>query len=292
MSAQKESSLKSEIPILGIIAGGGSLPQRLAQACEGFGLETFMVAFDGHTDTGILEGRAHMVGRLGAVGQIIKTLRAHNIRDLVLIGSIKRPHFSELRPDLFTAGFMLRHGMKALGDNDILSTIRDELEKEGFTLHGVHEFVDDLLTQEGALGKYKPGKADWVDIERGLDISQRIGSLDVGQSVIVQGGIVLGVEAAEGTDELIQRCALLKRKGPGGVLVKTCKPQQDRDFDLPTIGPDTIENAAAAGLAGIAVHAGHSLLVDPQKVAEIADRNKMFVIGLDVENHGPGQGSS
>ncbi len=285
MSAQKKSSLAHDIKTLGIIAGGGVLPERLAQACESLGIEPFIVAFEGHTDMNVVRGRPHMIGRMSGAGSIIKTLRAHDIKDLVLIGAMRRPHFSELRPDLFTAGFIMRLGMRALGDSDMLSAIRKDLERHGFTLHGVHEFVSDLLMPEGVIGKYKPGKADWIDIERGLDISQRIGSLDVGQSVIVQGGLVLGVEAAEGTDELIRRCAALKRKGPGGVLVKTCKPQQDRSFDLPTVGPDTVKNAAEAGLAGIAVHAGDSLLIDPQKVAEIADQNKMFVVGLDVDKH-------
>ncbi|GJL84843.1 MAG: hypothetical protein DHS20C02_06180 [Micavibrio sp.] len=285
MPAQEKSSLNQEIPILGIVAGGGVLPERLAQACESLGVEPFIVAFEGHTDMNVVQGRAHMIGRMSGAGSIIKTLRAHNIKDLVLIGAMRRPHFSELRPDLFTAGFIMRLGMRALGDSDMLSAIRADLEKHGFTLHGVHEFINDLLMQEGVLGRHKPTKADWVDIERGMEVSQKIGALDVGQSVIVQGGVVLGVEAVEGTDELIRRCGALKRKAPGGVLVKTCKPQQDRDFDLPTIGPDTINNVAKAGLAGIAIHAGDSLLIDPQKVAEIADRNKMFVIGVDVGKH-------
>lgn len=283
MPAQKnESGLKSQIPVLGIMAGGGALPGRLAQACESLGIKPFIVAFEGQTDMSILPGRAHMVGRMEKAGKFIKTLKAHNVKDLVLIGGIRRPHLSELRPDLFTAGFLMRLGLRALGDSDMLSAIRAELEKQGFRLHGVHEFVQDLLMQEGTVGKHKPGKADWVDIERGIEVSQHIGKLDIGQSVIVQGGIVLGVEAAEGTDELIRRCGFLKRKGPGGVLVKTCKPQQDRNLDLPTIGPDTVLNASLAGLAGIAIQAGDSLLIDPQKVAEIADRNNMFVIGINI----------
>ena len=293
MSAQKESSLKPGISVLGIVAGGGTLPQRLIEACDAQGIKTFIVAFEGHTDFSILEGRPHIITRLGAPpGRIIKTLKAHQAMDLVLIGSLSRPHISELRPDLYTARLLWRLSLRAFGDSDFLSLIRAELEREGFRLHGVHKFVHDLLVQEGPVGEYTPSKADLIDIERGMEISQKIGALDVGQSVIVQAGIVLGVEAVEGTDELIRRCASLKRKGPvegrGGVLVKTCKPQQDRDFDLPTIGPDTVKNAAEAGLAGIAVHAGDSLLVDAQKVAETADRHKMFVIGLDVAKHRTG----
>jgi hypothetical protein len=112
-----------------------------------------------------------------------------------------------------------------------------------------------------------------------------MGSLDIGQAVIVQEGIVLGVEAVEGTDELINRCAGLKRQGRGGVLVKTSKPRQDENFDLPTIGPNTVSLCAEAGLAGIAVQAHYSLLIDPQEIADIANKRGMFVMGIDLARH-------
>ncbi len=285
MSASKEERLEkrpeSSMKTLGIIAGGGALPEKLVHACDKKGIVPFIVAFENQTDPGIVQGHNYMWTRLGAAGQVISTLKAHDIHDLVLIGSIRRPSLAEILPDLKTAEFFAKVGLKALGDNDFLGIMRKELEKEGFKIHGIHKFAEDLLAGEGVIGKYKPKKGDRADIERGIEISQKIGVLDVGQSVVVQEGIVLGVEAAEGTDQLIRRCTHLKRKGRGGVLVKTCKPQQDRDFDLPAIGPDTVRNAAEAGLAGIAVHAGFTLLIDPQGVAEIADQNKMFVVGVD-----------
>ena len=171
--------------------------------------------------------------------------------------------------------------MKAIGDNNLLSAVRRLLEDEGFQIHGIHKFADELLAPDGLAGKIKPKKEDWADIERGLEVSQNLGALDVGQSVIVQEGIVLAVEAAEGTDEMIRRAKYLKRKGRGGVLVKTCKPQQDRD--LPTIGPETVRLAIESGLSGIVVHAGHSLIIDPEEVEAIADKHKLFVIGVHPE---------
>ena len=266
---------------LGVIAGSGRLPETLLHACDSKGIEPFVVGFEGQTDPSLVQGRNHMWTRLGAAGQVIQTLKAHDIHDLVLIGSMRRPTLGELRPDLKTVEFFARLSVRAIGDNNLLGILRNILEEEGFTLHGIHRFADDLLTPSGVIGHYKPKKDDWIDIKRGLEVSQILGAQDIGQSVIVQEGMVLGVEAAEGTDELIQRCKHLRRKGRGGVLVKTCKPQQDRDLDLPTIGPETVQQAASCGLAGIAVQAGQSLLIDSQKVAEIADQHKIFVIGID-----------
>ena len=211
----------------------------------------------------------------------MKTLKSHGIFDLVMIGSIRRPSFAELVPDFKTIEFFTKIGIKAIGDNDFLTALRKFLEAEGFRLHGIHKFADDLLAAEGVIGKYQPAQEDWVDINHGLEISSQLGAYDIGQAVVVQEGFVLGVEAVEGTDELIRRCKPLKRKGRGGVLVKTCKPQQDKDLDLPTIGPQTVKLAAEAGLAGIAVYAGETLVIDPEEVAEIADRHKMFVVGLN-----------
>ncbi len=270
-----------EIDQLGILAGGGGLPFRLVDACEEKGIQPFIVAFEGQADPSLTAGHQHMWARMGAAGKVMNTLKSHNIRDIVLIGSIRRPTLAELTPDLKATEFFARIGWKALGDNDLLGALRKTLEEEGFRVHGVHKFAEDLLMDEGPIGKYRPKKGDWVDIERAVEVSIVLGTLDIGQSVIVQEGIVLGVEAIEGTDELMKRCKGLKRKGRGGVLVKTCKPQQDRDLDLPTIGPETVRNAVALGLSGIALHAGESLVIDSEDVVKLADKHKMFVIGID-----------
>lgn len=288
-SSQKTrlSASTPDIDRLGVIAGGGSLPEKLIHACDKRNIMPFVVGFEGQTDHRIVEGRNHMWTRLGAAGQILNTLKAHHIRDLVLVGSIRRPSLAELKPDFKAAEFFARIGLKAMGDNDFLSVLRKVLEEEGFRIHGIHDFAEDLLAPAGNIGRIKPKKADWPDIWRGIEASQDLGHLDIGQSVIVQEGMVLGVEAAEGTDELIRRCRHLQRKGRKAVLVKTCKPQQDRRLDLPTIGPQTVHMAAENNLGGIIIHAGHTLLLDPQKVADLADRHKIFVTGLDPDEAPP-----
>jgi DUF1009 family protein len=293
MLAAEESRLISAtgegITRLGIIAGGGSLPERLVRVCDEKNIEIFLIGFEGQTDPALLQGRNHMVTRIGCSGKIINTLKAHHFRDLVWIGALRRPSLKELRPDLRTARFFARVGLRALGDDGLLKAARDEFEKEGFVLHGIQEFAADLVVDAGRVGTLEPKDTDWVDINRGLEVSQALGALDVGQSVVVQQGIVLGVEGAEGTDELIRRCAGYRRRPHelGGILVKTCKPGQDIAFDLPTIGPRTVRNCAEAGLHGIVFHAGKTLLPDAQEVAELADKYKIFVIGLDpARKHG------
>jgi DUF1009 family protein len=286
MPASEESRLRPapyDIERLGIIAGGGKLPLRLIIACEQAGIDVFVVAFEGQTDPAILKGRNHIVTRLGAAGRVINTLKAHEVRDIVMIGSIRRPTLSELRPDMKALGMIARQGMKGLGDDGLLRALKKEFESVGFRFHGVQRFVTDLLADPGILGRHKPNKDAEADIRRAIRVVRALGRLDVGQAAIVQEGIVLGVEGAEGTDELIRRCAAYKRKGQGAVLVKLCKPQQDTDLDLPTVGPDTVNLCAHAGMAGIAVEAGKTLILDPQDVVTLADRNGLFIAALTPE---------
>ncbi len=277
---QNSLSLKN-IKSLGIIAGGGSLPERLLHSCDRRGIEVFIIGLEGQTDRNLMAGRKHLWTRMGAAGQIMQTLKAHQIRDVVMIGSVSRPSFAELKPDWKTAAFLMKLGIKALGDDGLLSAIRGLLEKEGFTVHSVQDFAEDLLAPVGAVGKYSPEESDQEDIKRGLEVARAIGALDVGQAVVIQEGLVLGMEAIEGTDALINRCGEIKRGGRGPILVKLCKPQQDTSLDMPTIGPMTVEHAAFRGFRGIIFQAGKTLLIDPQEVAQNADAAKMFVYGVE-----------
>jgi len=288
MSASPQSSVNYEtIRKIGVLAGGGDLPQRLLYACDKRGIEVFLVGFEGQTDRTLMQGRVHMFTHLGAANQIIETLKAHGVQDLVMIGSIKRPGFSELRPDMRTIQFFAKRVFKAMGDDGLLKALREELEQEGFRIHGVQRFVDDLVARPGVLGSTKPKKSDIADITRGFEVLAITGPADVGQSAIVHDGIVLGLEAAEGTDELIRRCANYRSAKRGGVLVKAAKPGQDRDLDLPVIGPGTVFTCAQAGLSGIGYRAGHCLIIKPQQVAELADHHKIFVVGITDDEKTP-----
>lgn len=261
------------------------MPAYLLSICKDKGIEPFIVGFDGQTDADLMNGHNHQWAEFGAVGKIISFFKSNGVTDLVMIGGVKRPPLTEIKPDLKAVKILSRIGLRALGDNDLLSVLKEELESEGFTLHGIQDFCDRLLVEEGSLGRFKPKDDDWVDIEFGLKVSQEIGSLDIGQSVIVQNGMIVGVEAVEGTDALIDRCSALLQKGRGGILVKTRKPQQDKALDMPTIGVQTIINAHKAGLAGIVLHAGNVIVVDIKTVAKYADKYKLFVIGVPIDEN-------
>lgn len=267
---------------VGILAGGGDLPARLAAAVRGTGREVFIVAFEGQTDPATVTGFPHLWSRFGAAGGIIARLKSEGVGDLVFAGPVRRPSFGELLPDWYTAKFLAKVGTRALGDDGLLRSVARELEGEGFRVVGLHEILGELLTPAGPVGRLTPDAAALRDVARGVEVARGLGALDVGQGCVVQQGIVLAVEAIEGTDAMLERCAPLRRPGGGGVLVKVKKPQQDRRLDLPTVGTTTVEKAAAAGLAGIAVQAGGSLIVDRAAVGELADSLGLFVVGIEV----------
>lgn len=283
MPAEKEIDNAKSINKLGIIAGGGSLPSQLVAACRKKNIEPYIVGIEGQTNEDLKDDNQFLWTHLGSAGKIIKYFRSHDVKDLVMIGHIKRPAFNELKPDLKAVQIISRIGMKALGDNGLLTALKSELEREGFKLHGIHKFCDGLLVREGIVGSVQPKPEDQASIERGIVVSQGIGHMDVGQSVIIQNGIIIGVEAIEGTDNLISRCKPLLKKGRGGILVKTCKPNQDKDLDLPTIGVQTVENAYQSGLVGIVIQAEHVIMTDPKAIAECADKYKIFVTGVTLK---------
>src|SRR5262249_40848076 len=185
---------------------------------------------------------------------------------------------SMLRPDWRAAKLFARIGYRALGDDGLLSAVVEELEREGFRIIGPEQLLERALIPEGPLGKIRPDALSEADIEHGLRIAHALGSLDIGQAVIIQQGLVLGVEAIEGTDELLRRCEALRRDGPGGVLVKIEKPGQESRADRPTIGKRTVALAAQTGLRGIAVEAHATIVVDHDEVARAADGAGLFVV--------------
>jgi UDP-2,3-diacylglucosamine hydrolase len=267
-------------PRLGIIAGGGGLPRRLVDACQATGREVFVLALEGAADLAAVEGVAHAWCRLGAAARGLALLRENNVTELVLAGGVRRPSLSMLRPDWRAAKLYARIGYKALGDDGLLSAIVAEFEREGFRVIGADELLAAGLAPEGALGGRRPDAQALADIEHGHRIARALGGLDIGQAVVVQQGLVLGVEAIEGTDALLRRCAELRREGPGGVLVKIEKPGQEQRADRPTIGPRTVALASEAGLRGIAVEAGATIVLDRDQVVDAADRAGLFVVGI------------
>lgn len=278
---------------LGLIAGGGSLPLRLATQCQSVGRPLFVIrlkgmaepelkAFDG-VDAGIAE-----------LGKGFAALKAAGCEAVCLAGVVKRPDFKALKPDL--------RGLRALpgaiaaarhGDDALLRFLVGEFESEGFHVEGAHEVAAGMTLAHGPLGRLRPGPEHKLDIHKAFHVAGEIGRLDVGQGAVVCEGLVLAVEAQEGTDAMLARCAELpltlrgSPAGPRGVLAKRPKPIQEQRVDLPAIGVATVIGAAKAGLAGIVGEAGKALVMDHAAVAKAADELGLFVYGLDPHDMPP-----
>lgn len=272
---------------LAIICGGGSFPGALAEAVARRGRRPVMFGIKGWADAAVIGRYAHHWISIGQAGRFFRLARAENCRDVLFIGSVLRPPISQLRLDWQTIR-LLPHLARAYrgGDDKLLSGVAAIAESGGLRVVGVKEVAPEVFMPEGALGRHQPSERDNADIARALSMIAALGPFDVGQAAVVANNNVIAVEAAEGTDNMLARIAELRRLGRvtaalgTGVLVKAPKPGQDRRFDLPSIGPRTIENVARAGLAGLAVTAGSTMIAEADKVTAAADRAGIFLVGV------------
>jgi DUF1009 family protein len=270
-----------------IICGGGGFPGAVAEAIARRGRRPVMFAVRGWADPKVVERYAHHWIAIGQVGRFFRLARAENCREALLIGTLLRPPITQIRLD-WTSILLLPRIIRFFrgGDDGLLSGLARVIEDGGVRMIGVKDVAPEIIVPEGVLGRLQPSERDRADIARGLKVIATLGPFDVGQAAIVANNHVLAVEAAEGTDNLLVRIAELRRQGrvttPSGVgvLVKAPKPGQDQRFDLPAIGPQTVENVARAGLAGLAVAAGSTIIAEPQLVTAAADRAKIFFVGV------------
>lgn len=272
---------------LGLIAGGGGLPVEIAQHCERSGRPLFVIRLKGFAGTDLTPYAGAEVG-LAEIGKCMKALKRAGCQSICLAGNVARPDFASLVPDL--RGLMLLPKVIATarkGDDALLRLLVGEFEKEGFAVEGAHDVMEDLSLPPGLLGRHAPGADDLADAHRALDVARAIGALDVGQASVVAHGLVLAVEAQEGTDAMLARVAdlpahLKGQPGAGvGVLAKAPKPIQETRVDLPTIGLATVQGVARAGLKGIVGEAGRLLVLDREATIALADELGVFILGVD-----------
>jgi UDP-2,3-diacylglucosamine hydrolase len=272
---------------VGLIAAGGVMPFAVADSLIARGIDPVLFALKGACDSVSVQRFRHHWISVGQLGKAEKLFRAENCRDLVFIGSLVRPALSEIRLDWATLRAISRVWAAFRGGDDhLLSGIGRILEQDGFRMVGIKDVAPDLLMPAGCITRAAPDENAVADIARGCEVLRALSPFDIGQAAIVIDGHVVGVEDIEGTDGLLARVARLRAEGrirakaARGVLVKAPKSGQDLRFDLPTTGPRTVEGAAAAQLAGIAVVAGNTIVVEPQVMIEAADAAGLFVTGL------------
>lgn len=266
-----------------VICGGGSFPLAVAGALTQQDRPFVLLPMRGFADASIERYPHHWV-KLGQLGNLFRIMRAEGASELVMIGSLVRPALHRIGFDFKTLLLLPKIARSFRGgDNTLLSGIAGIIEQEGFKVRGVHELLPELLMPEGPVGSLRPSADQEEDIHIGFDLVRALGTFDVGQAAVVANRRVLAVEAAGGTAEMLSHLAELRKIGKvrqsGGVLVKAPKPKQDRRIDLPAIGPETVEQVKAAGLNGIAVDAGGTIIADPAGITRAADAAGIFIIG-------------
>lgn len=275
--------------MLAIIAGSGVLPRSIAESRRSAGLPYLVISFEGAAEPWM--GRhPHQAHRFEKAGRLFAALRRAGCGHVVFAGAMDRPQLKPWCADGKAVALIAKVGtLLVRGDNELLSGLAAIFEAEGFFVVGAVDCLDGLTADAGYLGQHRPGKVDRADAARGAAILAALGSVDVGQAVVVAQGLCLGVEAIEGTDALLVRVAALppERRGravlPNGVLVKMAKPGQDRRVDLPSIGPRTVGAVARAGLRGIVVEAGGVNVLEREATVRAADRAGLFVWSAAAE---------
>ena len=272
---------------LGVIAGEGELPLAIAAAARNNGRQVFVLALEGMVRAGDVASFPHKFVSLGQVGTALTILKDAKVSEVTFAGKVARPQFGAIKFD--ARGAMALPGILAAarkGDDALLRAVLALFEKEGFRIIGSADAARDLLAFEGPFGDLEPTDDELRDVARAIEVVRAMGAQDIGQAAVVCDGLVLAVEAAEGTDEMLKRVAGLPEPLRGtaarrrGVMVKAAKPAQDRRVDLPVVGRRTVELAAAAGLSGIAVEARATLVLDQRAVTEAADLAGIFVFGF------------
>lgn len=273
---------------IGIVAGGGSLPLEVARSITGRSDRVHVILVEGAADD-VLKSYPHTVVNWAEFGRAARALEAAGVQDVVFLGKYTRPNLTSAKPnlDLVFALPKLLKILRAGGDDAVLRGLLALFEGRGFRVAGAAEVAPQLIVGEGALTRAKPETGDDADIAKGLAVVAALGRHDIGQGVVVSGGIVEAIEGAEGTDRMMMRVAEARgsmSRERHGVLVKRPKPGQDMRVDMPAIGPATINNARDAGLAGVAVQAGQVLAAERAELVGIADQAGLFVAGVrDVQ---------
>ena len=267
---------------IAIIAGAGYLPKHVYEACINEGIEVVIIGLEDHITPEVFQGIPYQTFAIHSVSKILKFIESQNIKDVVLAGKVSRTsHISKLLLDIKGAKLLTKIMKYGLNDDAILTAIIKFLESEGLKLWSAEAIAKELIVGKGALTKTQPSKANWTDIKKGMKILKDIAQHDIGQSLVIQAGLILGIEAAEGTDSMIVRCGAIKQKEESGpILIKAVKPNQDRRVDLPCIGKATIDKLHENGFCGIAVEAKVTLLLEGKDTIDAANEKGIFIYGV------------
>jgi UDP-2,3-diacylglucosamine hydrolase len=274
---------------LGLMAGWGRYPFIIAESLKRQGAEVYCLGVRGHADPELADvcDDFAWIG-LCKIGGAIRYFQRHGLTDIMMAGKIHKvalfepwrwlrylPDWTAIRT--FAPHFLTRR--KDCRDDTLLVALVEAFAARGIRFGPPTDYVPELLVREDVLTRREPTAVQWRDIEFGWTIAKAMGRLDIGQSIVVKDQAVMAVEAVEGTDECIRRAGTLCRAG-GLTVVKVAKPQQDMRFDVPTVGPWTLETMIAAGGRVLAVEAGRTILIDEPEAVELANRNGVAIVSI------------
>lgn len=267
---------------LGIIAGKGNLPKLIIEKCQKAQTPFTVILIKDQADPAEYQFLKPAILEIGQVSELLKVFKENKVTEIVFAGGVKKPSFSNLKTDKKGAALLSKIvAGKIFGDDNILTTITKFFAKEGFKIVGVQDLVTDLVVKKGILTKLKPGKSDLENIKIGVEALKLMADLDVGQALAVQQKQIIAIEALEGTDELIKRSTKIAfKEGDKPILIKIKKQNQNKKIDLPTIGVKTIANLAKSGFKGIAFEAGSTLILEKEKIVELANGLGIFVVAV------------
>ena len=269
--------------MLGIVAGTGTLISNLIKDCDRQQRPYIIIAFDGQTDPELIQDRPHAWTKLGQVKHTLELLNEYKVTEIVMAGHFKRPSWSELKPDLKGMAWMSKIVGHTLGDDGLLKRMIRLIEAEGFKVISPENILgESLFIADGALTPLQPDAQALADIKQGCTILNHLAAMDVGQAIVIQQELILGIEAIEGTQELIQRCGQYKRPGPKPTLIKLCKPHQETRVDRPTVGLSTMKALAEHGYGGMALQAHGVIVLDQPQISAMANEYGMFIYGVKV----------
>ena len=266
------------LPNIGIIAGKGSMPYLIANNYAKQGGNCYIAAIEGEANIDLIKNFEHNVFKIGMVGTAIKYFQENNIQNIIFIGGITRPNFKNLAVDKIGSLLLLKIiKQKIRGDNNLLKTIAKFFESYGFKVISSNAIYKNQQFDNNIIMNASPSNLDKKDINLGIKLLNHLSRFDVAQSVIIEDGYILGIEAAEGTDNLIARCASLRKESYGGVLIKLPKLGQDNRLDMPTIGPNTIQNLAKYNYSGVAIQNSNVIIAEEELTIKLANEYKIFI---------------
>lgn len=271
--------------IIGLIAGHGQLPISVIESCLAQNIAIWPVFLDDGNDLNIppLASIDYIILKLGQVGKLVEYFKEKKVTHIVIVGSVKRPNLTHLNVDLVGAKLIAKILKKRLlGDDNVLKTIAEFYTDYGFEILSAQNFIDKLVVEAGIIHQQDDKTLDMTSIKQGIKVAKKLGKSDIGQAVIVEDKYIIGVEAAEGTDALITRCAPLYKAKKQAILIKVAKPNQDERLDMPTIGPNTLHLANEHNIAGIVIEARKVYISEYQKVIELAKTYGIFLLAIDV----------